>query len=210
MNDGTVAPPSISGDQPAQPRRRRNSRGAQSRAKALAAAHKLLLENGWGAVTHLTVAEASGLGRTTLYRHWPEPSDLLIDLISAELPSDPLPSHGDLRSDLLAEMLQLRKRLLDPDTSRLIATVIERAVRDPVFQRLRQRWYAEGTQGTRDALQRGVSSGELVTDTDIQATLYRLSGPLVVRVLLAGQIMSEEQVEQHLDHFLATHAACGK
>lgn len=210
MKDSPVASRSKSDKGPTLPRRRRNGRGAQSRSVALAAAHKLLIENGWGAVTHLAVAEASGLGRTTLYRHWPEPGDLLIDVISAELPSDPLPSQGDLRSDLLAEMFQLRERLLDPDTSRLIATIIERAGRDPVFQLLRQRWHQEGTQGTRDALQRGISSGELARGTDVQDALDELSGPLVARILIAGQALTAKQVERHVDRFLAFHASGGK
>ena len=48
----------------------------------LDAARGLLSENGPSAVTHLRVAEVSGVARATVYRHWPDRADILLDLLS--------------------------------------------------------------------------------------------------------------------------------
>ena len=48
-----------------------------SRAAALAAAQTLLQQEGLAAVTHQRVAAEAGVGRATVYRHWPKPEALL-------------------------------------------------------------------------------------------------------------------------------------
>ncbi|HYA68777.1 MAG TPA: helix-turn-helix domain-containing protein, partial [Acidimicrobiales bacterium] len=56
----------------------------RTRQAVLAAASAILEEQGWEAVTHVAVSERSGVGRTTLYRHWPDATALLIEVIAAE------------------------------------------------------------------------------------------------------------------------------
>ena len=87
-------------------------RVARSRMKALASARDLFSREGLDAVTHLRVAEASGLGRKTLYRHFPQPVDLLrATLSTAEFPRAPV--TGDLQRDLRGHLESLRRALLD-------------------------------------------------------------------------------------------------
>jgi AcrR family transcriptional regulator len=53
----------------------------------LAVAPELLVGEGPGAVTHQRVAQQAGVGRATGYRHWPQPEQLLLDVMSgADLP----------------------------------------------------------------------------------------------------------------------------
>ena len=61
----------------------------------LDAARDLLNENGPAAVTHLRVAEASGVARATVYRHWPDRADILVDLLrrGADLQLGPPPDR---------------------------------------------------------------------------------------------------------------------
>lgn len=56
-----------------------------SRDRALTAARDCLLEIGATRTTMVEIARRSGVGRTTLYRHWKDVSELLVDLLTREL-----------------------------------------------------------------------------------------------------------------------------
>ena len=52
-------------------------RQARSRKAMLDAARELLAREGPAAVTHQRVARQAGVGRATVYRHWPRPEQLI-------------------------------------------------------------------------------------------------------------------------------------
>lgn len=56
-----------------------------TRDRALDAAHASILELGTERTTMVEVARRSGVGRTTLYRHWPDIRALFADLLTREL-----------------------------------------------------------------------------------------------------------------------------
>ncbi|MFN3602215.1 MAG: TetR/AcrR family transcriptional regulator [Dietzia sp.] len=60
-------------------------RTAGTRDRALTAAHTSILEIGASRTTMVEVARRSGVGRTTLYRHWPDVTALFADLLTREL-----------------------------------------------------------------------------------------------------------------------------
>lgn len=180
----------------------RDPRPNRNRTLALDAAKALLVESGWDAVTHLAVADRSGLGRTTLYRFWPEQADLLHDLIESELPSNELVPTGDLRADFIAELLRLADRLNDPHTATMTLTVMERAATDPQFAKLQARWHLEGTSGVRALIREGVAAGLLRQDIVTQDAVDQVAGPLVLRGLFAAEPVTPDYVERTLDRFL--------
>lgn len=56
-----------------------------TRDRALTAARAAILEISPGRTTMVEVSRRSGVGRTTLYRHWPDVSALVADLLTREL-----------------------------------------------------------------------------------------------------------------------------
>lgn len=56
-----------------------------TRDRALTAARAAILEIGPSRTTMVEVSRRSGVGRTTLYRHWPDVSSLVADLLTREL-----------------------------------------------------------------------------------------------------------------------------
>ncbi|MGF0225444.1 TetR/AcrR family transcriptional regulator [Dietzia natronolimnaea] len=60
-------------------------RTAATRDRALTAARDSILEIGATRTTMVEVARRSGVGRTTLYRHWPDITALFADLLTREL-----------------------------------------------------------------------------------------------------------------------------
>src|SRR2546427_1777999 len=76
-------------------------RTTTTRARALAAAAKILLQEGYPRLTMERVASESGVAKTTLYRRWPTKAalcmDLYLDVAGRELQD---PDTGDVASDL--------------------------------------------------------------------------------------------------------------
>ena len=89
----------------------------------LTAARALLLESGPTAVTHAQVAERAGVGRATVYRHWPRAELLLVEAMATVpmpfLASPDLPTRDWLRRELTAIAEQL-----DLDDVRAVSTTL--------------------------------------------------------------------------------------
>ncbi|MEQ6902277.1 TetR/AcrR family transcriptional regulator [Nocardioides sp. YIM 152588] len=84
----------------------------ETRDVVLNAALDLLLREGGAALTAQRLHQATGVSRSTIYRHWPSPVDVLAALIEVA-PSPERASLGDPRADLHAEVDALGARLRD-------------------------------------------------------------------------------------------------
>src|SRR5215471_14182949 len=76
-------------------------RKTKTRERALAAAGRILREQGYSGLTMERVAAESGAAKTTLYRSWPTKAalcmDLYLDIAGREVS---LPDTGDVANDL--------------------------------------------------------------------------------------------------------------
>lgn len=181
-------------------------RAARSRAAAIAAAQELLVEQGWAAVTHVAVATRSGVGRTTLYRHWPDATSLIQEAIAQQISVVRPVRTGELRTDLVHELDSLRGLLHEPVTERGMRAIIERAGVDPAFSGLKEGLYTAGSNGFRTIIESAKDQGELSADLDVDLAIDQLAGPLFFRRLMAGKSFTEEYVHTVVDAFLATYA----
>ena len=84
----------------------------------------LFVNEGWNGVTHLQVANATGIARSTIYRHWPTRYDLLSDALAAR-DSESHASHhtGDLCTDLAAALRAFDYGLFDTDVGERMAAL---------------------------------------------------------------------------------------
>jgi len=174
----------------------------RTRLAALAAASAILEEEGWEAVTHVAVSERSGVGRSTLYRHWPDATMLLIEVIAAKAVGGQSAPTGDLRTDLVAELERFRQRLHDPVCERAMATVMERAAVDPDFVDVRAAITADATTTIRSILVAAGRRGELDIGAGMAVLVAQLAGPLAFQRLFARQPVSGHFVAEIVDSFL--------
>ncbi|MBC8093468.1 MAG: TetR/AcrR family transcriptional regulator [Pseudonocardia sp.] len=174
----------------------------RTRESALGAARDLLLRDGLDAVTHLRVAQHSGLGRRTLYRHWPDRLDLLHDTLSAaEYPH--AERTGDLRTDLVAHLEALRVALTDGPLAYVVAVLHERAAISPELRPLRDRLTEQGCAPVREILHAAVDTGALPADLDVDAATAALEGPIFYRALVRAEPVPPEAVAVIVESFLA-------
>ncbi|MEV0033972.1 TetR/AcrR family transcriptional regulator [Nocardia sp. NPDC050793] len=188
------------------PDRGPDPRVVRSRQAALSAVRELLAEEGWTGVTHVAVSARSGVGRTTLYRHWPDVASLIHDSIEQRIGQARTARTGDLRADLISELNGLRRLLHDPASERTMRAVLERAPFDPAFASLKETLYRSGSSGFRAVLEAAMAGGELGPDIDIPLVIDQLAGPLMYRRLFAGLDIDKTYVEAIVDSVLRLHA----
>jgi AcrR family transcriptional regulator len=181
-------------------------RAVRSRASALAAARDILLEQGFAAVTHVAVAARSGVGRSTLYRHWPDVSDLVRDALRHHIAVAHTEPTGRLRTDLIRELEAGRAMLHEPTTERAMRIVIERASVDPAFTEIKTALHDAGSQVLRRIVEDAKARGELPSDLDTDLALDQLFGPLFFRRLLANCTFDDDFVHRVVDGFLRAYS----
>lgn len=170
----------------------------------LAAARRVLLEDGWDAVTHLSVAAASGVGRATLYRHWPSRTDLLRDVIRREAEMSHTTPVGDLRRDLRRELEALGRQLGAPGLAAVVAVLFERSLHDPTLADVKAAVVHEVSRAVREILHRGVETAELPPSLNEDRAVARLLGPLLYWRLATDRPVTRAVVADVVDAFLAS------
>ncbi|HEX7306867.1 TetR/AcrR family transcriptional regulator [Lentzea sp.] len=101
-------------------------RSLRSREAILNAARELLLENGPTAVTHVQVAERARVGRATVYRHWPQAEELLVEVM-ATVPMPFLDNPTTPTREWLVRELTAIARQLELDDVRAVSTTLANA-----------------------------------------------------------------------------------
>lgn len=180
----------------------------RSRSAVVQASACLLLENGPDAITHARVAAAAGVSRTTVYRYYPERSDLLratIEVIGKAVP-DKTASTGDLRADLLGLLNMLATDLRDESHCTLMLTMLARARHDDVVAHVRDSMMGEIEQAFHTVLRQAIESGTLRSDLDLERAQAALAGSLIYARLLADREIDDAYVEAVIDDFLTTNA----
>ena len=167
-----------------------------SRAAALAAAQTLLQQEGPAAVTHQRVAVAAGVGRATVYRHWPKPEALLHEALGrVEMPffTD---FDSDLRRWLLGNLRRLAEELAVPNLRRLTATLLQTAQRDTIARTQLNRWLHAVSRRLNTALNAAAAQGEIDPPADSSEITAQLLGPLVFRTIFQNETASDELLDQ--------------
>lgn len=183
-------------------------RVARTREAVREAVRSLVQRAGFEAVSHQQVAEEAGIGRATVYRHWPQRTDLLLDaLAEVEAPRD-WQSSGDLAVDLTRELERLRRTLSSPLVPELVA-LIGRAEWDQGLRETKKELLASGTSGLRRTLDAGIERHELPANLDLDTTIARLAGPLFYRRVLAHAPLDEDFVSRIVTGFLLEVSARG-
>ncbi len=177
----------------------------RTRRRVLDAVVTVLAEEGLDAVTHGRVAEVSGVGRATLYRHWPDTPSLLFDTLRSR--HDDVGGGADLADvpvrEALVALVANAVRLFreDPLVPAMIA-LVERAEHDPAFAEVRRRTAAT-FGGALEAVVAGAQRrGELPTDLDLAHAKALLAGPIFFARFFLAEPLGEDRVEAHVDAWL--------
>lgn len=176
-----------------------DQRVERSKKAVLAAAHELLSKEGLAGVSVDAVARRSGVAKTTIYRHWPSRSALLLDACSSLSARPQPPDTGNLRTDLETMALYVAARLPTAPWASVLPSIIDAAERDPELAKLQARIHGEMRGAFRVIVERAQGRGELNRQTDPAEVIAAILGPLFYRRWFSREPLDERFVRGVID-----------
>jgi AcrR family transcriptional regulator len=168
--------------QPARPGRdRKDDRVRRSKDAVLAATTQLLKETGLGGVSVDEVSKRSGVAKTTIYRHWPSRTALLLDACSNVGPKFDLPDTGSLCGDLSQLAARMAEDLRTKNFSSVLPSVIDAAERDSEIAAVHARLHAGIMAPVYAAIERAKLRGELPHKAIASEIVAAVVGPMFYR-----------------------------
>ncbi len=174
----------------------------------LDAAAELLVREGAGAVTAVRIAEETGVARTTIYRHFPNRSGLLLDAIDTVVtPHVPTKITDNLEDDLIAALSNLRMRMTKKPFRLVFTALLDHANRDGGLVAAQRRFVNGVLQPIQDILAAAMQRGDLASTVHVERASAQLAGPLFVQHVMLRAIISEPLISETVAQFLCGTAA---
>jgi AcrR family transcriptional regulator len=156
----------------------------RSRDAIVTAARELLLAQGPSAVTHQQIADHSGIGRATVYRHWPRTDQLLAEAM-ATVPMPffeyPAPPYRDW---LTRELTTIARQLDNDDVRAVTTTLANAALWDSEMDARRAGFALVLSERLMVALVEAEQHGELSMRTDAATAAAAMIGPIYYRATI--------------------------
>ena len=173
-----------------------DERVRRSKEAVLAATNELLSEAGFGGVSVDAVSKRSGVAKTTIYRHWPSRTALLLEACSRLGSRPETPDTGSVRGDLTVLATYLAHQLRSARWATVLPSVIDAAERDPDVAQLQSRLHTGFLTPFRTVVERAQERGELPRSQDPSEVVAAIAGPLFFRRWFSREALNEEFVSR--------------
>ena len=153
-----------------------------SRERVLTTTLTLLTETGLDELTIDEISRRSGVAKTTIYRHWPNRSALVIDACSRMTDSEQEPPDtGSLEGDVRAIVTNIAELLETARWSAIVPSIVDAAEHDPAYADIHREIQRGHAAPLRSALDRAALRGDILSTADREAVTASLLGPLFYR-----------------------------
>jgi AcrR family transcriptional regulator len=163
-------------------------RSEQAHARVLEAAAALFADRGIDATSMDAIADASGVSKATIYKHWPDKDALCLEVLVSLHAAEPAPAFrasADVRTDIVSFLERHPQKPRSELRSRIMPHLMAYAARKPTFgQSLRIQVFDPPRLQLVGLLRRAVTEGQLARDLDLEAVAVALLGPVMYRNLL--------------------------
>src|ERR1700727_2717056 len=161
------------------------TRSATAHRNVLEATLKLFAERGIDATSMDAIAEASGVSKATIYKHWRDKDNLCLEVLGYVHGTDeevPVFDSGDLRADLIAQLNYQPAAHRKEMKERLMPHLIAYSARNRAFgEQWRSRVLERPRAQLREMMKRGIAQGKLAKSLDTEIGLALLIGPMLYR-----------------------------
>lgn len=152
-----------------------------------------------------SVAARAGVGRSTLYRHWPDKAALITDALET-LNVQPNPDRelaaGTARQRVELLLAHLVRAVTDSPVAACLPALIHATETHPVVRDFFHRYSARRRQRLTDAIAAGVRDGEFPARVDAEAASAALSGAVFYRRLMTGDTLDAGFITELIDTVL--------
>jgi AcrR family transcriptional regulator len=158
-----------------------DKRVERSKAKVLAETYRQLAQSGIGGVSIDEISRVSGISKTTIYRHWPTRSALLIDAC-CRLGSVPeAPDTGSFEGDARLLLANLASQLQTENWSSVYPSIIDAAERDAEISAMQAALHEAFMAPFSVIVERAQAKGELAPERSTTDLVAALVGPFFFR-----------------------------
>jgi AcrR family transcriptional regulator len=169
-------PAPVAGRKPGRPR------SEQAEQAIIKAALELFAEKGPDGLCVEAVAARAGVGKATVYRRWKNKEDLLLAALGSLKSPLPDPDSGSARDDLVALVTVMAQDAVDPARQRQYTLLLGEGAKYPkLMARYAETVIEPRRDVIRSVLRRGIESGQLRADLDIEIILLTLTGAAMSR-----------------------------
>jgi len=172
-----------------------DTRVRRSKERVLRATVELLTESGLGGFSVDEVARRSGVAKTTIYRHWPTRSALVIDACSQLSTEQRVPDTGSFEGDITAFLMSIADLLCTARWSSIVPSIVDAAEREPALAEIHSSIQMGHTAPLQAIIARAARNGEIPTSTDSSAMIAALLGPLFYRRWFSREPLDETFVK---------------
>lgn len=160
---------------------------------------------GYGRLSIEAVARRAGVSKTAIYRRWSSKLDLVVEIVAAAAHGKlPALDTGTLRGDLTLLFQAVAHALRHPLASQIIPDLLAEAARNPsIDATLRQVLQARQQDIGGRLVGRAVQRGELPADTDPDAAIDLIVGPLYWRLAIARLPLTDSYLERLVESVVA-------
>jgi AcrR family transcriptional regulator len=164
-------------------------RSVQAHEQVLEAALRLFAERGIDGASMDAIAEASGVSKATIYKHWPDKDSLCLEAMARVHGLDEEPpaiTTDDIRAAIVGVLSHRPKHADVERQKRLMPHFMAYAARNPAFgMTWRTRVMEPPQKRLRPLLKRGIEEGRLPENLDYDLAFALLLGPLMYGYFLS-------------------------
>ncbi|MFI6326435.1 TetR/AcrR family transcriptional regulator [Nonomuraea sp. NPDC050556] len=154
------------------------------------------------------IAARAGVGKTTIYRRWSNKEDLVVDALATLKAPMPELAGKSVRDDLITLLEVMRNEAGQVRTRCVMNIAMSESDRFPhLFERFRKIAVEPRRAAIKAVLARGVATGELRSDLDVDLAMATLSGSMIYQTKWGGaEELNEDLSARIIDQLFAGFA----
>jgi AcrR family transcriptional regulator len=176
-------------------------RSEQLHKSILQTAFDLVLEVGFREVSIESIAAKAGVGKTTIYRRWPNKAAVVMDAFMMRVGSDTLFPRADTVTDSIRlQMRTMAKAFRGRDGALVKALLSEAQFDAELATAFRERWTLPRRKMALAVFHEAVRQGVMRSDIDLEATIDLLYAPMYYRLQMGTGPLSDAYIDGIFDH----------
>jgi AcrR family transcriptional regulator len=164
-----------------------------------------LADSGYGDLTIEGVARRAGVGKSTVYRHWPDKAARVIDALEHAHPHlVPDLESGTARDRVVRLVGHVAEVATDARFSRCIAALVDAAERDVRLREFHHQYSADRRSELAAVIRSGVDDGDFDRATDVDAAVVAILGVVFYRRFMTAQPVTAADAAPIVDAVMPT------
>ena len=184
-------------------RRPGRPRSEQAEQAIIEATLDLFGEQGFEGVGVEAVAARAGVGKATIYRRWANKEELLLAALGSMKSPIPELQGVSVRDDLVAMLTVMCADKADPRKARRYALLLGEGEKYPrLMARYKETVVEPRHEALRAVIRRGIATGVLRADTDVEIARLALTGAVLAKEKAADGELNGEFAARIVDELL--------